>query len=359
MSNGYTGKLYPNGEFGISRLRRTGTTGALQTKLSERQKWVSQCVRVHGVFETIRYTSGTDSSLLSVAMHEESQAVDPFGLSPRANSHRAKRGSKGITGRGRKMVRNGAYLLEKQFGIQHLSFLTLTLPDLKGGQWNQLVNGWSEIVRVFLNWLKRRLTGCGLPGLIVSVTELQELRVTQDGVPALHLHMLFVGRKRKQSWAIKPQEFRESWLRAIGTQVEKLEECENKESCENVERVKKSAEKYLGKYMSKGLKAVQQNAEKLSEYGFPSTWWNATHDMKRWVKRCIKQLPSEVAQWLQYLVMERDKTMFLYSMTAQIQTTMNFTLTVGSSGKIAPSILPALMRHIQNVQAQGVTNALR
>jgi len=257
------------------------------------------------------------------------------------------------------MVRNGAHLLEKEYGKEHLSFLTLTVPSLKGGQWNQLVNGWSECVRVFLNWLKRRLTACGLPGFVVSVTELQEQRVTQDGVPALHLHMLFVGRKRKKSWAIKPVEFRKAWLRALGGVIEKLEECENKDSCENVERVKKSAEKYLGKYMSKGLKAIQQHAEKLSQYGFPSTWWNATHDMRQWVKRSIKQLPSEVAQWLMYLAMEKDKMMFLYSTVAQIQTTMNYTLTVGCSGKIAPSILPVLMRHIQNVREQGVTSVLR
>lgn len=344
MKYGVAGKVYPNGEFGVYRVRRFNPSWTVQRIWEEEPRREVDEVQLPDLQLTIFDTPGTVDREVSLEPQTPLTDQPPLVSTVPANSHKTARGSKGITSYGRRMVRNAAYLLEKTYGGQHLSFLTLTVPDLEGEQWSQLTHGWSEVVRVFLQWLKRRLTGLGLPGLIVSVTELQEERAKRDGVPALHLHILFVGRKRKKSWAIKPKEFRESWLRALGGQVEKLSECKNKESCENVTRVKKSAEKYLGKYMSKGCNAVKESGSVLEKYGSPHTWQNMTSDLRKWIKRQIRVIPEGMCYWLFTCLMEKSSIELDYSYVHQVTTRMGYTLTVGGSGKIARSILPAWLK---------------
>jgi hypothetical protein len=48
--------------------------------------------------------------------------------------------------------------------------------------------------------------------------------------------------------------------------------------------VKKSAEGYLGKYMSKGCQDVAHFVEMGQESYVPGQWWFCTREMRQWVK---------------------------------------------------------------------------
>lgn len=80
---------------------------------------------------------------------------------------------------------------------------------------------------------------------------------------------------------IPPRWFREKWgdtLQNIVGQELYLG------ACENVQMVKKSAEGYLGKYMTKSGEEVAKVKEDGNEWMLPHQWWFSTAEMKRWLR---------------------------------------------------------------------------
>jgi hypothetical protein len=197
------------------------------------------------------------------------------------------------------MVRNAAWWLQDFCGMFCLSFLTATLPDeaidLMESR-GTFSKDWSEIIRQFEQWLKRRLRREGLLDLIVGVTEVQEKRWQQSGKVGLHLHWVFQGRpKRNSNWAISKEEFAEAWLRIVSNVVgQKVES----KSATRIERVKKSVENYLSKYMSKGGKVIDEivAAGKLDQ--LPTAWWNVTNALKTIIRKAIKPISDEAKDCL-------------------------------------------------------------
>ena len=264
----FVGKFWPNGEFGLGFQKRVD----MSQKVS----------RVESVFDNplapFRMAWACRMAQAQQWCNETGQSIPPLGLSPHAKSHkRAKRGSKGISSFGRKMVRNGAYLLQRRYGCNRLSFLTVTLPGVTVAESVQISECWSEIVRKYLQSLRRLLQSRSMPGEIVGCTEIQESRLERDGVLGLHLHLVFCGRASYGSWVISYKEARELWKRELERVVGRSLDCT---STENLERVKHDAEQYLGKYLSKGVKSMQR----LVEMGFgdilPSAWWSMSLELK-------------------------------------------------------------------------------
>lgn len=233
-------RVYPNGEFGIGYANKKD------------------------VGELIDSSSATNS-------HKEAE--------------RKARGQNGISPYGRKMVRNGCYLLEKKYGRECLSFLTLTLPAMTEEENAQVCKEWSEIVRIAMQAIRRLLRHRNLPGHIVGVVEIQPGRFSRDGGMPLHLHCVFKGKenKWKKGWPVKPNEFRECWRRAVVARVPDMK-WKVWNAAENVQQVKKSAEGYLGKYLSKGdsdLQAVESAG--LSDL-LPSAWWVCSIELREAIK---------------------------------------------------------------------------
>jgi hypothetical protein len=197
------------------------------------------------------------------------------------------------------MVRVGAWWLQDWCGKENLSFLTCTLPD-EALEWMSITGLapqlWAEIVRQFEQWLKRRLKREGLLEFIVGVTEVQESRWKKSGKVGLHLHWAFQGRaNRKSAWAIKKEEFAEAWLRIVSNVIDRKVESK---SATRVERVKKSIENYLAKYMTKGGKVIQDIVEAGKIDLLPSSWWNVSNELKRIIKRSIRQISEEAKNTL-------------------------------------------------------------
>lgn len=186
---------------------------------------------------------------------------------------KAVRGSKGITSKGRSTVRQAAAALEQRYGLKQLSFLTCTLPA------NALIaytrESWARIVKKFSEILRYHLHRVGLPELLLVVTEIQEQRYRASRLkPPVHLHCLFVGRRRGGGWLLPKDFFQEKWS-----------ECVEREwathsvwsASTRVESLRSSSVNYLGKYMSKGLKQLPNIDPDL----IPSSWYSVSADLRK------------------------------------------------------------------------------
>lgn len=220
------------------------------------------------------------------------EAASPIGLSKVANSHKIllspedplQRGVRGITNYGQRMVSNAAYLLQQKFGGAKLSFLTCTLPGSSEDTLRAASN-WADIVRVFLQWLKRRLEKEGLSLVIASVTEIQPKRMRSQGGLPLHLHMVFQGAHRDYQWCLGPTELTVAWRRAIVGRVPALATV-SFASALNIQHVRQSAANYLGKYMSKGEEDICQLLDECPDliHYLPNTWYNLSKEARDVVK---------------------------------------------------------------------------
>lgn len=257
-SIGPTGRIWPNGEFG--------------------------------------YVFAPDSRVEEIFAErwESSESAHHLDSSRLLNSHRARRGLKGISKSGARMVRNAAAVME-EYWRGDLSFLTLTLPGVDQEELKGYARDWARITKVFYQRMKRLLERRGLPSFYVGVSEVQPARAARRDEYALHLHVLFVGRMPGGRWKISPGEFRWIWSSVLGGTMCPLSGPQNsvyRGSVENLTAVRRSAEAYLGKYMSKGEKEVGRYCELYGEDCIPTGWYSIHTDLVRMVKSRIITSPD-------------------------------------------------------------------
>lgn len=201
---------------------------------------------------------------------------------------RARRGSGGITSHGRNSIRAGCYWLEERFGKTNLTLLTTTLPDEAMRKCTP--STWAIVVNRFLKALRYHLEKAGLSPEIVGCTEIQEKRLlTTDGIPPLHLHLLFQGRKSYRHWAIEKQEFQRLWSQSCKSvwqlEVEFLSSC-------RAESVKTSGVSYMSKYLSKGGTVLSKCKPEL----LPSAWYTVSANVKEMIKRTTLRIGNHLAR---------------------------------------------------------------
>lgn len=255
-----SGRLWPNGEFSIGYARAGGLEREL-TPSEYAQKW--------------------DGHL---------------GLSLPSNSHsrcdpgKPKRGTRGLTSHGKKVLRNAVWRMQRLYGKRCLSFVTLTLPDVTYEESWYISSNWSTIVRVFYQKLGRRLESRGLPGTYAGCTEMQPIRSGRDGHPALHLHFLVVGRRRPRgSWAIDPDEFREIWASVLEVYIGRPVDYD---AVENVQMVRKDASSYMAKYVSKGCSMEEPPRSDETGWSLPTAWYNVSLRLRQWVLDQVRRSPG-------------------------------------------------------------------
>lgn len=213
-----------------------------------------------------------------------STPVKSHTVAPKPPEQRERKGS-GMTAYARRMVRNGAWELQRMFSKFSLSFLTCTIPSevLKvmeaSGESSEM---YSEMVRQYKQWLERRLRKANLCHFVVGVNEIQDKRYKKYGEVAPHLHWTFQGRKSKKAfWVIRPDEFSKHWLKVIfnvtGVEVQT-------KSATRVEQIKYSIENYLSKYMTKGGEVVEQIIKDGKRDLLPTSWWTMTDELRNLIK---------------------------------------------------------------------------
>lgn len=235
-----------------------------------------------------------------------------LGSSHVVNSHsqketppKARRGTKGITPYGRSIIRCGAQWLTDRFGARNLSFLTCTLPE------SALVvctpETWAEVVRQFLQSLRRQLVRVGLCPEIVGCIEIQEKRLLKtQGIPPLHLHLVFQGREPYRGWSLQKQTFQELWEQSCQNV---WPDCRGFGQSTRVESIRSSAVSYLGKYMSKGGQVLSQCKTEL----LPSAWYTISTKLKKLVKDATFKVSGQSAHDLYEYFYSSDKLLWARS----------------------------------------------
>lgn len=307
------GTLYPNGELSIGfNPQRSKPRKPIKPYTAALPDWANGSERKY--WEIRR---GVER-----AIARESQS-DSIGLSTPLISHkRSKKGSKGINSKEKIRARNYAHLLSESAPTRTLSFLTLTIPAVND-QESALINSqWSNIVRTFLQWLKRQLQATGLTGDYVSVTEIQEQRFLATGQLPLHLHTLFQGRKTPfTQWVLNPVDIRNHWLKLLSNAVgRKLEST----SSENLQMVKGNAGAYLAKYLTKGSKVIQEVKKQGLEAQLPTAWINTTDNLKKRLKKETKVITDRAYLILRYREVLTQQKMIAYSRDIYLPGTDNY-----------------------------------
>lgn len=212
---------------------------------------------------------------------------------------RASRGKRGIGSAARVRVRDCAGILQERHGAKHLTFATLTLPP--SALVPEVLQHWSEIVRKLRQWFVYQLEKHDLPPSVLGVVEVQEARQRSVGLmPCLHLHFVFVGRKKYGSWVVTPSDIDKYWCSLL--QQYTKSEINVASSCQ-LKRVEKDAAGYLGKYMSKGAKALQG----IDPSYLPSSWVVITRDLLEARKKATIRCEGSVARWLWGLYSQRPE----------------------------------------------------
>jgi hypothetical protein len=206
-----------------------------------------------------------------------------------SDSRKTRRGARGITSHGKRKIRDAGKCFASLVPSSRTSFFTATIPNLGRKAVVGIQREWSQVVRRFLQSIRRALKASGLPLYYFGCTELQEKRSRSDGVLYPHLHLCFPGRHERGGWILSPSELDELWFRALRYAVPDLSREDMGSSC-NVQRVQKSVEGYMAKYLSKGifeLPEVESGETELEQF-HPTAWHHCSRELSRVVTRNIK-----------------------------------------------------------------------
>lgn len=182
-------------------------------------------------------------------------------------------------------IRNGVYLLEKQYGKEQMSFLTLTLPNLSTDELAVCCEFWQDMTDQILKWLRKQLQSKGIQFEYVYCTEIQSKRLQSRGEYAPHLHIVFRGRNgRKNVWAITPKKIRQAWASIIACVIGHRDFCVS--ALENLQRIKHSAARYLSKYISKGSCCLPSEEHNSPASRLKTQWGGMARLVSRAIKSC-------------------------------------------------------------------------
>lgn len=219
---------------------------------------------------------------------------------------RARKGLKGIQGEAKRKLRSGCYLLAERYGNNRIGFLTLTLPS---ADW--LTDIWalnfSELVRQVIQEIRRELRRRGAPDSVVGAIELQMERFEEYGQVAPHLHLVYVARAnpRKPSWYISAKTFRKIWKRVLIAvarpecpDIDELKRHIEWDAAVDCAMIRKSAESYLSKYLSKGGGDIEAILEEYGEEFVPKAWYTISSKLLKAIMSSILSLSDRYLEIL-------------------------------------------------------------
>ena len=271
-------RIYPNGEAVIWRNKVSKTKPAPKQVESHSTAWRWACWQLY-LQDKTAFKAASLHMGLSLLGNFDKMTESCLNKLPPAPKPLTRKGLRGITRSGARAVRNAAYLIQEEAGRAHLSFATVTVPPMPVDKLSVLHENWAKFVELYRLGLRRALEKEGLSGEIVTVTEVQEKRYENTGIPVLHLHSVFVGRHVCGSWVINPELHdnlvRNACVAVVGEITVSFK------SAANLQRVHSSASGYLGKYLTKGGAVIKKLAESKFAGWLPRQWWNCTRSLKQ------------------------------------------------------------------------------
>ena len=189
-------------------------------------------------------------------------------------------------------IRNAVYLLERQPGGKDvLSFLTLTLPDLSRESLEICCTNWDKIVKRFFDWLRKHLEKYNMQLQHVYCTEIQMKRLEKRHEYAPHLHVVYRGRHAKKSpWLTTPKQVRKAWTRCLRGFIG---ESFRTDALENLQRIKRSAARYLSKYLSKSTRPFPEGSNQDHQPSIRTQWGGMARSLSRDVRRYTCRLSDD------------------------------------------------------------------
>lgn len=227
--------------------------------------------------------------------------IDPLERTPKS---RARKGQNGISTAARRKLRSACYLMEKKFTRHQLGLLTLTIPaaDWLTDIW---IERWPNLLARFVEELGRECRRVGLSDVFVGAVEIQMKRLKSYGVCCPHLHIVYQCRLAKNgNYLISADRFREIWKRLLVNELESELQIPLDEVVEEIEfdasidcqPIKKNAEAYLGKYLSKGYKDVKEIKENYDVNILPTAWYTMNRRLSKAVRNSVLPLSSDMIE---------------------------------------------------------------
>lgn len=331
---GLCAKLYPNGETVVYRPREATMKPVLSGQVNRCEPWPVAVLRLaiscRKAWEVMGSPLGLSILPIFDRLEKPVRARDT-----ELSKTRGTKGLGGITAYGRRTVRNACYLIEQNAGRARCIFATVTLPSLPIEEMSTLHESWGKVVELYRLNMKRMLQDKGLSGEMVSVTEVQEKRYENTGLPVLHLHSVFVGVDRVGKYAISIEQHDAAWVQAVGAVV-RVNADDFTTAC-NLQRVRKSAAAYLGKYMSKGAKVVAKIANTKFARWLPRHWWNCSRSLSRAIKQQTRRI-DDMAEFLADCINTIGCEIWEWHRTVTIQTELGYEYPIATYGKLKPDI---------------------
>lgn len=273
---------------------------------------ISQANKQSNSVLKLRITLLVIGKLLDLAFYYPLRGIEVWangeatlGLSTAVNSQKSPpqalqvrdRKAKPQTSYSKRIVRNGAYLLQKEVGRNNLTFATLTLPqaavEILESRGSDAAALYADCDRQMKQWITNQLEKEGINPWIVSCVEVQPERFKQTGQVALHSHYVFQGKVAGGDWIIHKDKFRNQWNKILSNVLgEKIESL----ASTRIERVKKSAEYYLSKYMSKSGGVIDEIVEAGKKNMLPSCWFGCSLELRNKIKSMSTFISKESAQ---------------------------------------------------------------
>ena len=274
------GRIWPNGEFSI------GYVPVMEEADTRRYEYLPDVVPMltpeddDYYFDQLEFWEEGEDAADSV--HGLPCNV-PLTLSNASDSHnpppRTKQGLKGLTAKGRKMIRSGAYLLEQKLGKDDCVMITLTVPTLGRDARRAVAEQWGTLTNRLVQYLSRALLKQGRKPAIIGCVEVQTGRLKEYRQGYLHLHLICPAHgNRGRVWAIDTKDLIAWWKGALERVINNtLPHSPRVETA----IVEKSVEAYLAKYLSKGgNEDLAAYVEDLGEDAVPAQWWFCSSTMR-------------------------------------------------------------------------------
>jgi hypothetical protein len=260
---------------------------------------------------------------------------------------RAVKGLKGITPYGARMVRNSAYVLENSVAKGRCIFATVTVPSIPEHKLAVVHQHWDKITEYYRLSLKRSLQRKGLAGELVTVSEIQTKRYQRSGLPVLHLHSVFVGVTTTGKFAITVEDHDNAWYRALRSVID-ISLSEVSTAC-NLQRVKKSASSYLGKYMTKGVKDIEAIVSAGYASWLPKHWWNCSRTLTKRVKADTRRI-DVFADWLDSAAQIGGNEVWIWHRTVDLELEDGTTYSVARYGALVQGIADKIRCSLANIK---------
>jgi len=178
-----SGRMYPNGKFSMGFVPKP--------KMSALDRRHKEYEDAHPLMSANRWDKdeGIVRSYYRSGDPGQCGILSPLGLSKVPNPHRAVRPKKNfVSVHGKNQIEQGSYIMKMR--KVRCGFYTFTVPTFLPSAYPLVFEQWGEVVRVFMQRLKRHLQRAGVPDYRIWVSEFQSKRSLTVGCPVPHLHVI-------------------------------------------------------------------------------------------------------------------------------------------------------------------------